>query len=166
MAVMFAIGVQTVLLMSKRPLSCSQCERCCFGSFMGWFVDSLRNPLTMLRLFTGVVLEVSVFVFEGVDVRATELFSFRIRILCILWTGDFLAIGATSFIISSGFLLLCLTDQTLYLFSKMFYLFQVSMLYSRRFTRTHNKVFRLIILSYRSFKPQKLTQPLPSFSDF
>ena len=49
--------------------------RCCFGFLMCWFEESLRTPVTMLRLFIGRVLGVVALVFTGLDVWATEMFS-------------------------------------------------------------------------------------------
>ena len=68
------VGVRFLDVEGRSP-SCSLETRCCFGIFVGWFVESLRTPVTMLRLFAGVVLELVAFVLTGVYVRPTEVFS-------------------------------------------------------------------------------------------
>ena len=49
----------------------------CLGLLVGWFVESLRTPVTMLRLFIGVVLEaVAVVLFLiGVEVTFSGMLS-------------------------------------------------------------------------------------------
>ena len=69
-------GANSILDNEGRSFVCSLDARCCFGLLVGSFVESLRTPVTMLRLFTGVVLElVAIVVLTGVDVLATEVFS-------------------------------------------------------------------------------------------
>ena len=69
-------GAKSCLDVEGRSFVCSLDARCCFGLFVGWFVESLRTPVTMLRLFTVVVLELgAIVVLTGVDVPATEMFS-------------------------------------------------------------------------------------------
>ena len=48
-------GANKIFVVEGRSFDCSLCMR--FGLFVGWFVESLRTPVTTLRLFTGVVLE-------------------------------------------------------------------------------------------------------------
>ena len=69
-------GANRILDVEGRSFVCSLDARCCFNHFVGWLVESLRTPFTMLRLFIGVVLElVAVCVLTGADVLVAEMFS-------------------------------------------------------------------------------------------
>ena len=53
----YGCGANSILDVEGRSFVCSLDARCCFDLFVGWLVESLRTPVTMLRLFNGVVLE-------------------------------------------------------------------------------------------------------------
>ena len=95
-------GANRILDVEGRSFVCSLDARSCFDLFVGWLVESLRTPVTMLRLFTGVVLElVAICVLTGVDVLATEMFSWSESESWVFeLTGRFLLTGAISLSIS------------------------------------------------------------------
>ena len=63
--------------------------------FIAFFLDFLPR---FLRLFIGVILDVVAFVFSGVDVRATEIFSgSESKFAKAWWSEGFLVIRAMSF---------------------------------------------------------------------
>ena len=69
-------GANSILDVEGRSFVCSLVARCCFDLLVGCIVESLRTPVTMLRLFTGVILKlVAIVVLTGIDVLATEVFS-------------------------------------------------------------------------------------------
>ena len=78
----------------------------CFGLLVGWFVVSLRTPVTMLRLLFGVILELVALVLPliGVEVAFSGLFSESESESSVdLNTVCFLTVGAISFSVSFWF---------------------------------------------------------------
>ena len=95
-------GANRIFDVEGRSFCCSLSIRCVFGLFVGWLVESLRTPVTMLRLFIGAVLElVAVCVLTGVDVLVTEMFSWSESESCMFeLTERFLHAGAINLSIS------------------------------------------------------------------
>ena len=98
-------GANSILDVEGRSFVCSLDARCCFDLSVGWLEESLRTLVTMLRLFTGVVLGlVVVSVLTGVDVLVTETFSgSESESWTFMWTVCFLFKGAISLSISFWF---------------------------------------------------------------
>ena len=89
-----------------RSLGGKLCGRCGRVFFFPRFVESLRTPVTMLRLFTGVILLVVAvdLVFIGVDVAFSGMFSGSESVSSEALTRVcFLVTGAISFSISFWF---------------------------------------------------------------